>query len=246
MTIKLHQLLAFSKEAKAAGQRRATAVYQLLQKPALYGGFTKSYEPIDETGVVYPGEKVLLQRTVATDLVNLSDALVPVYDLQAQLDATNMTARADIVVAGEVLAENVPVTTLLWLEKQLVDLRTIISALPLVSPDKTWTYDDDNGRYAAEIVKTLRTRKAEWTEVVVPATDKHPAQTRDRVKDMPEGWWTLREFSGATTSAAKVAMLSRVDKLTAAVKTAREQANSAAVVELPIGDALVGYVLFSD
>jgi len=53
-------------------------------------------------------------------------ALTEMIDLEARLDWTNCVAKANIVVDGKELVLSAPVSFLLFLEKQLTDMRTFM------------------------------------------------------------------------------------------------------------------------
>jgi hypothetical protein len=67
---------------------------------------------------------------------------------------------ADVVVDGVVLATAVPVTHLLFLDKQLSDMRTFIAKLPVLDPAKEWQYDPNKGMYTTKFPEQrIKTRK---------------------------------------------------------------------------------------
>lgn len=241
-SVKLHQLIATGNDVKRSGETAITAAYQGMQKAANFYGFSRTYAPLKEDDIVYPPEgRKMLSDT--DDLLKLiSEAFAKQINVQGTLDMGNTIAKADIVVNGNTIATGVPVTSLLWLEKKLVGMRAVISAIPVLDETKSWSFDEGQGRYVTEPTQSIKTKKTEWTEVVVPGTDKHPAQTRDRVKDVAEGTWTLLEWSKATTATKKREYSRRLEELIAAVKSAREQANSVVVEDFHFGNTLTGYL----
>ena len=56
-------------------------------------------------------------------------------------DLGNQQAKADVVVDGKTLLQQVPVTFLLFLDKQVNDLKTFISKLPTPDPAEEWSHD---------------------------------------------------------------------------------------------------------
>ncbi|MEV0352079.1 hypothetical protein AB0H88_40475 [Nonomuraea sp. NPDC050680] len=109
-------------------------------------------------------------------IADVAKALTRLFDVTATKDWTNATAKADVVVDGETLISGAPVTYLLFLEKQLVDLHTFVSKLPTLDPAETWSFDDNAETWRTEPVKTTRTKKVPRNHVLAEATDKHPAQ----------------------------------------------------------------------
>ena len=80
------------------------------------------------------------------------------FDLVATKDFANTEAKADIVVDNQVLVTGVPATYLLWLEKELTDLHTFITKLPVLDPPK-YGNTTHSVPYATQPVETHRTTK---------------------------------------------------------------------------------------
>src|SRR5207244_5906856 len=100
----------------------------------------------------------------------------PARDSQATKDAANTGARADVKIGKTVLLANVPVTTLISLEKWLTDVRTVIAHAPTLDPSENWHLNDATGLYETDPAEVVRTKKINKHSVVVPASDKFPAQ----------------------------------------------------------------------
>lgn len=238
----LHQLIAAEKDTKAMWDRIVTRAYQATQKSASFSGFEKRYQPRDEEGTQLPPERQLITAHARHLMSSVRDAMAELVDFTATKDHANQRAEATIVVGDTVLAANVPVTTLLWLEKKLVDLRTFVGALPTLPVDEKWTWDHANGVYTSEPTHTLRQVKEAAFHVAYPATDKHPAQVVQMQQDKVQGTWTTTKFSSAIPSTDRDGMLTRIDVLIIAVKKAREAANTVPVDPRNIGAAIIGYV----
>ncbi|TMR23957.1 hypothetical protein ETD86_06425 [Nonomuraea turkmeniaca] len=240
---KLNQILAVEKGVKADVQRKVTDVYHTVQKAPLLSGISRTYQPIDDEGEQLPPESTRVQVKVEDAVKDAADALTRLFDVTATKDVANCSAKADVVVDGRVLLEGVPVTYLLFLEKQLVDLRTLISKLPTLDPSETWTRDENTDTWRTEPVKTTRTKKVPRNHVLAEATEHHPAQVQVFTEDVVVGYWTKIAFSGAVPQRRVNELLDRLTKLQDAVKYAREEANSVEVADRRIGDALFGYLL---
>ena len=238
----LCQLIAVEKGVRNTAERRMTDLFREVQVPALVTGIHRTYEPKDEEGDRLPSESTLVQRSVEKTLADLANAATRLFDVTLTKEAANTAAVADIVVDGETLLADVPVTYMLFLEKQLVNLATFVSKLPIVDPAQRWTYDVDNGFYKAEPVQTMRNKKVPRNWVKAPATDKHPAQVDVYFEDVPVGTWTKVDTSGAIPATRKAELAGRIDKLAQAVKFAREQANGLDVVDRAAGGAVFGYL----
>ncbi len=112
---KLCQITALLTGKKNQTQKAITEVYHRLQKPVLFQGLTKRYISKDEDGETFPDEKQNVQFKVVDCLQEVRAALTTLWDLTATQDVTNCTARADVVVDGRKILEQVPVTHLLFL-----------------------------------------------------------------------------------------------------------------------------------
>ena len=53
---KLNQIIAIANGKKAAATAAITEIYKVLQKPDLFGGFTRVYQPNDDEGEKLPSE----------------------------------------------------------------------------------------------------------------------------------------------------------------------------------------------
>lgn len=240
---KLNQVIAIEKGAKTRIYGAITELHKNAQKPELYYGFNKQYEPKDAGGEQFPPEskKVTLR---ATDVLDEARKLFTEYlDLTATKDFANMTAKADIVVNGSgPLVKDVPVPYLLFLEKQLTDLRTFVDKMPVLDESENWTSDEALGLFKTEPTKSHRTAKVVVPIVKYDATPEHPAQTDLISKDEVVGYWTQVKQSGAITRGDKRQLLERIESVLNAVKAAREEANSIEAQTKHVGEDLLGYI----
>lgn len=239
---KLNQIIAVEKGVKGRAQGEITDAYQQLQKPALLAGISRTYRPKDEEGERLPAESTRVQLRAEETFKKVSAALTELFDVTLTKDLANCEARADVTVDGVVLVPRAPVTFLLFLEKQLVDLHTFIKKLPVLDPSETWVYDNAQDCYATEPMETVRTKKVPRNHVKAEATEKHPAQVEVYYEDITVGFWRTVKFSGALPARRVADLLDRVEKLQRAVKFAREEANGHEVRQEKVGDALFGYL----
>ena len=223
---KLNQVNAILTSKKGEVEREVTEVYKLVQKEILFTGRERTYRPMDEiNGQKLPSESQRAQQRVE-DLVRKAVAKwTEVWSLVLTQDTGNQSARADILVDGQKVMENVPVTTLLYLDKQVNDLETFVSKLPTPDPAEEWSHDPNSGLLKGKATESVRTSKEPTVIVKYAATKEHPAQTELFTKDIPVGTWTQILYSGAIPSDRKEQLLARVRKLQMAIKEAREQAN---------------------
>jgi hypothetical protein len=241
--VKLNQILAVEKGIKAATQRAVSDAYQTIQKTPLLSGLSRTYQPIDDEGEQLPPESTRVQVKAEQVIADLAKSLTRLFDVTATKDWANCAAKADVVVDGDVLLRDVPVTYLLFLEKQLVDLHTFVAKLPTLDPAETWARDDNAEAWRADAVKTTRTKKVPRNHVLAEATDKHPAQVQVFTEDVVVGYWTKVAFSGALPARRVNELLARVQKLQDAVKYAREEANGSPVEDQEVGERLFRYLL---
>jgi hypothetical protein len=241
----LNQILAIEKSARNNAAAVLTKSYQNVQKGAPLSGISRTYQPLNDEGQKLPAESVRVQLNAADIAVEVRDALARMFDVVGTKDNTNRFAVSDIVVDGVTLATDVPVTTLLFLEKQLTDLTTFISKLPTLDPSDEWVWSDDSLCYTSAPVQTVRTTKVPRNHVLAQATDKHPAQVQVWQEDVPVGTWTTVKRSGALKAREVAEALNRVRALADAVKQARERANQTEVKNLQVGTSLLGYVFGS-
>lgn len=239
---KLNQIVAVEKGVKSKTQKDITAVYHTIQKAPLLTGIARTYEPKDEEGDRLPSEQTLVQVKVEDVLEEATESLTRLFDVTLTKEVTNANAKADVKVNGQTLLADVPVTYLLFLEKQLTDVRTLVAALPVLDPSEVWTLDENTGAYVTQPSQTVKTKKVPKNWVKAEATDKHPAQVEVFHEDVLVGYWTTRKFSGAIPATRKAEFLERVDALVNAVKFAREEANSIDVTDRHAGQAVFDYL----
>lgn len=239
MALALHQLLATEKDLKSQANAALTTLYQRMEKAALLSGISRVYRPAADDGETLPGEKTLVQLRVEGEIPPVVGKLAALYDTILRKEIANTQAAADVVVDGQVLLPKVPVCALLFLEKQATDLKAFVSKLPVLDPSETWHHDEAQGCWATDPSETHRTKKVPRAFVKAAATDKHPAQVEIVHEDVIAGYWRTIKFSGAVSADRKATLLSRVEKLQAAIKVAREEANA-----VKVGNAAMGAKVF--
>ena len=239
--MKLHEAIALRKGEVGRNKARVTDIYKGFQKPAIFNGFAKSYEPLDNEGEQLPSDSKRVQRSVTTNLTEIQESLRSLWDIHSSVERGNCSARGDIEVNGETILADVPVTSLLFLENQLTDIRTTVEQIPTLSPDFDWTYDEEAGQWKTGVVMTHRNTKHMQAIVKYPHSPEHPAQAE--LIEVPKlaGYWNSVQHSGALPATQKTILLSRVETMLDAVKAARARANSN---DAPAVDTspLLGYI----
>lgn len=239
---KLNQILAVVAGKKAKATSTLTEAYHAFKKPELFAGMARAYTPRNEEDEAKPPEKKLPQESAKTLCANVKAAVADMFDYVACQDWANTTAKADIVVDGKTLLADVPVTYLLFLEKQLKDLATFAGSLPLRDGAEDWTFQNETGLFVTALSRRNVTAKVQEPIVLYDATEKHPAQTQLITRDVVVGHWDERRSSTAVTKTEQDAMLSRIQKLLEAVLTAREAANNSDADKRAVGGPLMEYV----
>lgn len=240
---KLNQIIAIEKGAKNQATRVVTDLYHDLEKKPLFAGLSRKYTPKDEEdGDKLPPERVDVQIKSADVIRQLIEAQTRLIDVTATKDNANTEARADVVVGNVVVLENVPVTTLMFLDKRLDDLTAFVGRIPILDPTNQWTYDSNIGVHRAAPVETVRTKKVPRNHVLSEATKEHPAQVQVFTEDVIVGTWEKTEFSGAMKADDVAAIKDRLEKLHTAVKYAREEANTREIADIEYGADFMKYL----
>lgn len=224
-TVRLNQLIAVRKGVRSTASAKLIRLNGDLQKAVLLSGISRTYRKINDLDPDLPGESTRVQRMVGKGLLEMRDVMTRLFDVTAAVDWTNAVASADVVVDGQVLIAGAPVPFLLFLEKQIVEIRNFVSNLPVLDPAEKWVWSDDAAAWAAGPATTTRTQKVMRNHVLAEATDKHPAQVQPYQEDVIVGYWDTMKFSGAVPASRRGELLDRITELSDGVKFAREQAN---------------------
>lgn len=226
---KLNQIVAVEKGEKARALAEETALHREVQKTPLLSGISRTYQPKDDDGDQLPSERTRVQVNAEDVLEKLSTTLTNLFDVTLTKEVANTKATADVVVDGKTVLKSAPVTYLLFLEKQLINLRTFVAKLPVLDPSESWSKDSNTGAWQTEPSQTVKTKKVPKNWVKAEATDRHPAQVEIFHEDVIQGTWTTVKFSGALPQTRVDVLTDRVDALIKAVKFAREEANNTEV-----------------
>lgn len=240
--MKINQLLAIEKGTKAASSRALTDLHKKSQVQGLYDGRERTYRSTTEDGEKFPSESQKIQLKGRNVIKEVQTALSELFDITYTKDKANLKATADIIVEGTTLAKDVPVTYLLFLEKQLVDLHTFVSKLPTLDPSETWDWDAGTSSYRTRPTEAAKTKKTIKPVIMYEATEKHPAQVKEVTEDVVCGYWSSIRYSAAFEADRKEELLNRLNKLQNAVKFAREEANGTDAKREAISGSLFNYV----
>jgi hypothetical protein len=184
---KLNQIIAVAAGKKADAHKVKTEVYHLFQKGPLLEGISRSYTPNAEDGDKLPPESKHVQVKVNEGLAKVRTSLTELFDVVATQDFGNTVAKADVVVDGVPVVTGVPVTYLLFLEKQLVDIGTFVEKLPVLDPAKLWDYDSSTDSYATKPIQTVKTKKIPRNH---EKADRRRTSTRPRSRSTTRTYWS--------------------------------------------------------
>lgn len=243
--MKLFEVVAVEKGVKGRTYSALTELDKKAQKADPYNGFSKSFAAKDEDGETYPPESRKVTLRAADVLNEIRVQCAEAFDLEASKDRTNMKAKADVVVGGHTMIEGAPVSLILYLEKQITDVRTMIDRMPMLDENEDWILDPATGLHKTQPTQTHKTRKVQKGIVLYPATEQHPAQTQLVTIDEIAGWWTTTKASGAIPYDEKKAIIANCDQLLKALKQARERANDIEVDPFEVGEDIFEYLFRS-
>lgn len=240
---KLNQIIAVEAGIRARALEDITKVLRNL-KPEIFNGVTRVYAKKDDADEDLPGESKRVQITCTEVLSGLARQMTELLDVTQRKDWTNCIAKASVTVEGKEIVKDAPVGFLLWLEKQLQNIDTILDHLPILDEGEDWGEKDTSGLYRAAPIKTHRSKKVAKVLTLAQATDKHPAQAQVIQEDIVAGIWHTTKISGAMPKPEKTALKGRITKLIRAVKEAREMANMQEEISCPkMANPLFNYLL---
>lgn len=249
--MKLHQVIAIEKSTASESHRRISDLHHQSLHPELFNGRIRTYAHFttDEAGGVpiedqLPDEVSTVALQATDVLQQLADSLKTVWDLTGTKDYTNASAsaRADLVVDGKKLIENMPVPFILFLEKQLENIKTFVTKMPTLALEDDWSWNADHGAYVSKPTQAVRSKKVKRNHVLAEATKEHPAQVEAFTEDKAIGRYTTIKYSGALPVARKNEILRRITTLQHAALEAREKANSAEVTDRVATESVFKYL----
>ena len=242
--VKLNQIIALNAPKKAEFEKFITKYYHLVQKNEPFFGLERHYTPKNEDGESLPSESSKVQIKVEDLLQALQNPWIEMLDVVLTNDIGNCEAKADIIIDDIVILSQVPVSTLIFLEKQITNWKNLLSKLPILPLSEDYIFDKNLGLHTTKTIETVRTKKVEEALVLYPATAEHPAQCKSITKDIIAGTWMTKKLSSAITNTRLEYLLDRANKLKEAIIKAREQANSIEIDQQKGGEKLLSY-LFS-
>lgn len=245
---RLSQIVALVSDRKSNLTNKLTAAYHAFQKSDSFGGFSRQYTPIKDGAVIPPHEAKHVAATVPTLLKGLRGPISVAIDTVLAQDRGNQkaTGTVGVVVPGQtgktLTLTDLPVPTLLYLEKFADDLLTGLSKIPTLDPNQQWTLDVNAGLFKTQPVRTQRTSKEQEVVVKFAPTEHHPGQAEILSKDVVVAHIDTVTMSGAITAENRDKIIERVTAFRDAIVIAREQANELQVAEAEIGDQIYSFL----
>jgi hypothetical protein len=241
---RISQLIAVVGGVAAEADKKLGEFRALSSRDDLLSGSERTYRPRIEGGVQLPPKSQKVRLTEDTVLQAVQVLLARKWDLAATLDNANSNAYGDVMIGGHALLEQVPVGHLLYLEKELAGLYSLVEGMPTLDQTKDWTDEGTApGLHRSVPVETASTDKLPYNHVLSPATAQHPAQVQLMTRDEVVGYWTTVTFSGALHPRRKSVLLDRISELRNAVKMAREEANSESAEDVHEGLVIFEWLL---
>ena len=232
MTLRLNQVIPIVRDFKGSAEKEATVALRAFGQAGLFEGHIHTYQPADVEGEVLPQEKLIPQLDWESVLASAFKVMGKHGDNVATMDTGNQSAVATVIVNEHPLLEEVPATHLIWLEKSLVDVRTLINNIPILDPSVDWFFDEEQGRFKSEPITTVRTVKVKKPIVLSEATPEHAANVQLVDTTETVGTWSKVRHSQAIPHPVQQRMLDRVEDILVAIKKARARANSQEVVQI--------------
>jgi hypothetical protein len=244
----LHELLAVEGDLAGTAKRvQEEAEKTFTSRTERFVGSVKTLKMADDARSMEEEaafEEAQIATTVDEKLDYTWKSLVQSMDAFVQKEATNQTAKADIIVDGNTLISDVPVTALLGFETKLARVRRMYEVIPTLQPGTEWIQHSE--RSDVWIAKNPEVRTKTEKEVVPvelsPATKEHPAQVTERAKESVVGVFNIKRSSGMISPTRKSVLLGRIDKLIRAVKQARMRANKAEVLKVEMGNVFKDFI----
>lgn len=213
-----------------------------------FSGFVKVTTAHDESRAkeMNGTEHKALATTVPAKLEHTAGMISSLIDLQATIDKANQSAVADLIVDDVVLLTGVTSVTLLAIEREFKKFLEIAKQAPTNTLGIEWVPAPE---ISADVWKSKHDQVAKKTEqtispiILVPATDRHPAQVDKIPKQVPVADYTTTLFSGALTSADKAAICERLQKVIDAAKEAVTRANDVDAPAQHLGAKLFKFAL---
>lgn len=244
----IHELLAVEGDLEAeGGSRLKGATSAFSNKPNLFQGAQSTTMLYDEGARQPQPEQTVVEETVPGVLEHVFEALKQTYNVSFSKDRANQNAVASVIIDGEILIEDAPVTWLLNMETKLKRVRIMLDAIPTLRPGIRWVKDEthelEDVFITANDVEVPKTKKVRKFISIAKATKEHPEQVAEDTETQVVGHITKVQWSSLISPHEKSKLIEKLDKLLRAVKKARQQANTTSVESSNAGGKIASYLL---
>jgi hypothetical protein len=243
MSQKLNQIVAIEKGVKSRVYGEITEMHKAAQKPDLFNGFVKTYRKKTKKEKIIRRNVRRCSLKPETVLAQAARLLTEIMDVTATKDYANCHASADVVLDGQVLSKTRPRLIFFFWKSSSAICTPSSRRCQLWMRPTTGVATRIRLCFKTAAIPTQRTKKVQKPLVLYPATAEHPAQTQMITEDIVVGYWDTIKQSGALPVPRKQVLLERIEKLSQAVKFAREQANSAEAEPQKVGGTIFAYLL---
>jgi len=243
----LHELLAVEQDLRSTKDREKDAtIHTFTQRPDVFKGAIKTLIMFDENRKSEEGEgHEEVAETVNERLNKIQTDYIRYWDLRLQKETANQEAKADVIINGKPVFTDVPVTFLLNMETELMNLKNVYGSIPTLAPGIEWIPDEQKGRGIYKTAHKAEKNKTEKTiqfKVLIQPTKEHPGQVKEWSEDRPIGKFVTEVWSGMISPADKALMIGKLDKVLRAFKKARQRANCQETTPAEIGKQIFDYI----
>jgi hypothetical protein len=246
----LAQVIATERRLRQADNDQGAGARSRLSQDRISGLLTQYIPDVPDDQIEAASERSSTEYKQVRSFVMREMDLARGYsetamNVVATKDATNMLAKASLIVGGETLLADVGISHLLWLEGYLNEWRGYLAALPVLPATKDWKQDEANADLWKAAPDTQpKTRKKTVALVLHPGTEKHPPQAVPNIEDVRIGRTVKTAYSGAITEERRRQLTDRCDTLILATRDAISRADQTPAVEVTDeGSAILGYIL---
>jgi hypothetical protein len=246
----LHELLAVEPDLeKVANKVLEEAIVVFTKKTDFFVGRHKTLRMFDDARTneqIGADEFSPIVTTVIDKLNYVWKNLTRLYDTSLQKERTNQDARADLVVNGEIMGEDLPATWLLGMERRLARVRDDLCAkIPTHDPALEWEPDPEKGDNiyrAKHLVVKDRTEKQKTHKAIFQPTEHQAGQYESWDENVKVGVFETQYWTSAISPARKSRLLEKLDDVIRACKKARTRANKAEIVKVHVAKKIFDYV----
>lgn len=249
---KMYELLAVQESKKHAFGKILEETLVVFSKKA-QGHFTGAEKTLTMFAEEDANESGIAERHDMTTTVHakldylLGRFVAPYLDVMLQKEATNQNAYETLTI-GKTEIEHVPATFMLGFVDRLKAIRSVVNAIPTLSPGVEWI-EDEGHKLAPHVRRNKvpqeqsKTRKVLVPFELSPATKEHRAQVKELSEDRVVGKFALTIWSSMYSPKEKSDILARIDKLIEDTDVSRQRANAVEASTARIGDVVANYLL---